>query len=113
MLCDGDGPIRALRAELREGSRLVEVEAGGAQPRFGVGARQSDARFGRTRFVVAVGDRDVVYHFPGGGPQMVDNLKRWVPNLKQGIVLEGCGHWTQQERPSAVNRLLLEFLASL
>ncbi len=60
-----------------------------------------------------VGDRDVVYHFPGGGQQMIDNLKRWVPNLKQGIVLEGCGHWTQQERPSKVNGLLLEFLVSL
>jgi pimeloyl-ACP methyl ester carboxylesterase len=39
-----------------------------------------------------VGDRDLVYHFPGGGPQLVTNLSRSVPNLKQGVVLEGCGH---------------------
>jgi pimeloyl-ACP methyl ester carboxylesterase len=60
-----------------------------------------------------VGDRDVVYHFPGGGPQMVSNLKRFVPNLTQAVVLEGCGHWTQQERPDEVNRLLIEFLRAL
>lgn len=60
-----------------------------------------------------VGDRDVVYHFPGGGPSMVSNLSQSVPQLKQAVVLEGCGHWTQQERPTEVNRLLLEFLHSL
>jgi pimeloyl-ACP methyl ester carboxylesterase len=61
----------------------------------------------------AVGDRDVVYHFPGGGPEMVGNLRRWAPNLEAGVVLEGCGHWTQQERPSEVNRRLIDFLGSL
>jgi pimeloyl-ACP methyl ester carboxylesterase len=60
-----------------------------------------------------VGDRDLVYHFPGGGPTMVDNLRRAVPNLSQGVVLEGCGHWTQQERPADVNRLLIDFLRSI
>jgi len=60
-----------------------------------------------------VGDRDVVYHFRGGGPQLVTNLINHVPVLKQAVVLEGCGHWTQQERPAEVNRLLIEFLHSL
>jgi len=60
-----------------------------------------------------VGDRDVVYHFPGGGPSMISNLPKFVPNLKQAVVLEGCGHWTQQERPDEVNALILEFLRSL
>ena len=64
------------------------------------------------RALYVVGDRDVVYHFPGGGQQLLTNLKRSVPNLTQAVVLEGCGHWTQQERPSEVNRLLLDFLAS-
>jgi pimeloyl-ACP methyl ester carboxylesterase len=36
-----------------------------------------------------------------------------MPNLTKAVVLEGCGHWTQQERPSEVNELLLEFLAGL
>lgn len=60
-----------------------------------------------------VGDRDIVYHFPGGGQQMLANLPRFVPNLKQAVVLEGCGHWTQQERAGEVNRLLLDFLQGL
>jgi len=59
-----------------------------------------------------VGDRDVVYHFPGGRDN-VANLNRFVPNLKQSVVLEGCGHWTQQERPTEVNRFLIDFLRSL
>jgi pimeloyl-ACP methyl ester carboxylesterase len=60
-----------------------------------------------------VGDRDVVYHFPGSGPAMLANLPRVVPQLRRSVVLEGCGHWTQQERPAEVNQLLLEFLQSL
>jgi pimeloyl-ACP methyl ester carboxylesterase len=36
-----------------------------------------------------------------------------LPRLWRSELLEGCGHWTQQERPDAVNRLLLDFLASL
>jgi len=60
-----------------------------------------------------VGDRDVVYHFPGGGAQMLNALPAYVPKLKEAVVLEGCGHWTQQERAQEVNRLLLEFLQGL
>jgi len=39
-----------------------------------------------------------------------------MPALIPGIRmehLERCGHWTQQERPEEVNRLLLDFLAGL
>jgi pimeloyl-ACP methyl ester carboxylesterase len=36
-----------------------------------------------------------------------------VPNLTKSVILERCGHWTQQERPAEVNELLLEFLRSL
>jgi pimeloyl-ACP methyl ester carboxylesterase len=28
----------------------------------------------------------------------------------EGHVLEGCGHWTQQERPAEVNALLIDWL---
>ena len=31
----------------------------------------------------------------------------------QAVILEGCGHWTQQERADDVNALLLEFLSQL
>ncbi|QNE32733.1 alpha/beta hydrolase [Sphingomonas sp. NBWT7] len=30
--------------------------------------------------------------------------------LVEGHLLEGCGHWTQQERPEEVNRLLVDWL---
>lgn len=36
-----------------------------------------------------------------------------VPNLRGKHILDGVGHWTQQEAPDAVNRLLLDFLADL
>jgi pimeloyl-ACP methyl ester carboxylesterase len=42
-----------------------------------------------------------------------DVLEQTVPNLRQKVLLPGAGHWIQQERPAQVNRLLLEFLASL
>jgi pimeloyl-ACP methyl ester carboxylesterase len=29
-----------------------------------------------------------------------------VPDLRQIVLLSGCGHWTQQERPDAVNTAL-------
>jgi len=57
-------------------------------------------------------DRDVVYHFPGGR-QAPTEITKVVPNLTRAIVLEGCGHWTQQERPAEVNQALLEFLEML
>jgi len=59
-----------------------------------------------------VGDRDLVYHFPGGR-EAANNLKTAVPNLMQTVVLEGCGHWIQQERPAEVNSTLLEFVRGL
>ena len=32
-----------------------------------------------------------------------------VPNLAQKIMLDGAGHWIQQERPDAVNAALIAF----
>ncbi|MFF2078965.1 alpha/beta fold hydrolase [Kitasatospora sp. NPDC058162] len=36
-----------------------------------------------------------------------------LPGLVGSHVLDGCGHWIQQERPEEVNRLLTDWLASL
>ncbi|MER5772080.1 alpha/beta hydrolase [Streptomyces sp. NPDC001985] len=36
-----------------------------------------------------------------------------LPGLSAAHLLEGCGHWTQQERPDEVNRLLTGWLDSL
>jgi pimeloyl-ACP methyl ester carboxylesterase len=66
-----------------------------------------------TPALFVVGDHDVVYHFPGGGPDMIRHLRSSVPNLTHSTVLEGCGHWTQQERAADVNRLLIDFARSL
>jgi pimeloyl-ACP methyl ester carboxylesterase len=59
-----------------------------------------------------VGDRDDVYQVPGVA-EFVKDLRRSVPRLTQMVVLEGCGHWTQQERPPEVSSALLEFLGGL
>ncbi|MCS7275416.1 MAG: alpha/beta fold hydrolase [Dehalococcoidia bacterium] len=52
-------------------------------------------------------DRDPVLR-----PEMAQGMERWVPNLRLEMVRD-CGHWTQQERPEEVNRLLLDFLGDL
>ena len=36
-----------------------------------------------------------------------------IPNLRGQVLIPGCGHWTQQERPETVNQILLEFLEQL
>ncbi|MFI6250017.1 alpha/beta fold hydrolase [Streptomyces sp. NPDC051016] len=36
-----------------------------------------------------------------------------LPGLVSSHLLDGCGHWIQQERPDDVNRLLLDWLAPL
>ncbi len=55
------------------------------------------------------GDRDLVVQFPGMD-QLIANLSTFVPQLRRTVMLPGCGHWTQQERASEVNALMLEFL---
>ena len=58
------------------------------------------------------GDRDLVVAFRGMD-QLIPNLSRFVPNLRKTIMLAGCGHWTQQERPKEVNAAILDFLGGL
>ena len=58
------------------------------------------------------GDRDLVIAFRGM-EQLIANLRHFVPQLQRTIVLPGCGHWTQQERPAEVNAAMIEFLRSL
>jgi pimeloyl-ACP methyl ester carboxylesterase len=59
-----------------------------------------------------VGDRDLVVGFPGMD-QLIPNLSKFVPNLRRTIMLPGCGHWTQQERPKEVNVAMVDFLKGL
>jgi pimeloyl-ACP methyl ester carboxylesterase len=58
------------------------------------------------------GDRDMVVAFPGT-EQLLANLKHFVPALRNIQMLPGCGHWTQQERPSEVNAAIIDFLRAL
>ncbi len=58
------------------------------------------------------GDRDLVMAFRGMD-QLLPALPKFVPQLRRTLVLPGCGHWTQQERPREVNAAMIEFLKSL
>src|ERR1700757_1522321 len=55
------------------------------------------------------GDRALVVGFPGM-TQLLANLKTFVPQLRETVMLPGCGHWTQQERPNEVNTAMIGFL---
>jgi pimeloyl-ACP methyl ester carboxylesterase len=57
------------------------------------------------------GDRDFVL---GQGPdELVARMRQTVPRLREAILLPGCGHWTQQERPGEVSRAMIEFARAL
>jgi pimeloyl-ACP methyl ester carboxylesterase len=58
------------------------------------------------------GDRDLVVGFRVMD-QLISNLSKFVPHLRQSIMLPGCGHWTQQERPGEVNTAMIDFLRRL
>ncbi|MBP1688089.1 MAG: alpha/beta hydrolase [Deltaproteobacteria bacterium] len=63
------------------------------QPALFIGA-EYDAILGQTREGVAA-------------------TKDWVPNLRDPVWIENCGHWLQQEEPEQVNAALLRFLRDL
>jgi pimeloyl-ACP methyl ester carboxylesterase len=58
------------------------------------------------------GEKDPTMGFAGAA-DTIANLGRMVPKLRSTTVLPGCGHWTQQERPEAVNAAMIDFLRSL
>jgi epoxide hydrolase A/B len=67
------------------------------------------ARIDQPALFVA-GDRDLVIEMRRAA---FDRLPETVPNLRKRVLLPGCGHWTQQERPAAVNAEIITFLAEL
>jgi len=56
------------------------------------------------------GENDVVVTL---ARQAIENIKDAMPNLRTKVLLPGAGHWIQQERPTEVNTLLIEFLVGL
>jgi pimeloyl-ACP methyl ester carboxylesterase len=47
------------------------------------------------------------------GGKRVSEMDRVLPNLKTKLLIEGAGHWIQQERPDDVNAALISFLNGL
>jgi len=58
------------------------------------------------------GDRDMMLAFPVMD-RLLANLKVFVPALRGTLLLPGCGHWTQQERPGEVSAAMIEFIRGL
>jgi pimeloyl-ACP methyl ester carboxylesterase len=54
------------------------------------------------------GDRDPVLTFVS-----TDGLEIFLPRLSKTVLLPGCGHWVQQERPAEVTSAMLGFLSEL
>lgn len=44
-------------------------------------------------------------------PEHIENMKPFVPDLEIHM-LENTGHWSQQEKPDAVNRILIDWLST-
>ena len=57
------------------------------------------------------GDRDMVATLYPDGP--IAAMKPFATDLRVCETLNGCGHWTQQERPKQVNDLVLRWLSAL
>lgn len=90
------GPLNRYRNQERDWERLTALQG---------------ARITRPAAFIA-GSRDGVLRFVPN-VDLVENMKRWVDDLRVCALIEGAGHWIQQERPQAVNTLLGGFLASL
>ncbi|MDP6352373.1 MAG: alpha/beta hydrolase [Alphaproteobacteria bacterium] len=56
------------------------------------------------------GELDPVLRF---SPGWREKLEAGCDDLRAVVLLEGCGHWIQQERPAETTRAILDFLAGL
>jgi pimeloyl-ACP methyl ester carboxylesterase len=70
-------------------------------------AELAEAKVSQPALFIA-GERDGVLTFTS-----LDPMKQLVPNLKGTVMLEGAGHWVQQERAKEVNEALISFLKGL
>lgn len=54
--------------------------------------------------LMIMADKDYVLR-----PELADGMEKWVPDLETHLVRD-CGHWTQQQHPEEVNRVMLDWL---
>lgn len=54
------------------------------------------------------GNKDLVLKMFPGDP--VEMMRSSLPNLVAAHILDGCGHWTQQERAEDVNQILIDWV---
>jgi pimeloyl-ACP methyl ester carboxylesterase len=72
-------------------------------PRAGAVIRQ------RALFIAGTEDH-VIYGPTGTGKPKLEAMAATVPNLERPLLIEGAGHYIQQERPQQVNAALIQFL---
>jgi epoxide hydrolase A/B len=56
------------------------------------------------------GDRDLVI---ARSLDTLPRLRDFAPALREPVLLSGCGHWTQQERPAEVSQAMIGFIREL
>jgi pimeloyl-ACP methyl ester carboxylesterase len=66
----------------------------------------------RVPALYVAGEQDLVIRFPGTR-ESLGQLVRAAPQLREPVLLPGCGHWTQQERPAEVTAAMISFLRDL
>lgn len=58
-----------------------------------------------------VGDVDLTYHIPGVKEYISKGgLKKYVPFLQEVVVMEGVGHFLNQEKPEEVSSHIYDFI---
>ena len=72
-----------------------------------LGAPLADTRIEQPALFIT-GSRDPVRKF-----MPAEAMNGWVTDLREIVIIEGAGHWVQQERPEEVNEALLTFLKTL
>ena len=87
------GPFNRYRAQNIDWNELGELDKKLKQPAFFI-----------------TGTLDPVNFFIATEEPLVDRIKTNYENLLFAEELEGIGHWTQQEAPEDVNKLILKFL---
>src|SRR5262249_30213473 len=65
------------------------------------------ARIHQPSIFIAGSQDEVVTGLIGG--RRVKDMERVLPGLRRKLLIEGAGHWIQQECPDAVNAALIEF----